>query len=101
MDMFVIITIYRVRAGEEDAIIALHEDKVRDNQFNAQRYLCWELVRKLDEPQEFISIAQFANKRQAQAATRDLEKDAWLSRLTSLMEGTPVYSNYKTVWSMR
>jgi hypothetical protein len=99
--MFVIITTYRARAGEEDAIIALHEDWQRSQNLNTALYHSWELLRKIDTPREFISIAQFADEQQAQVATKALEKDAWYDRLVSLTEEGPVQTQYTVIWHFR
>lgn len=96
--MFVIVSTYRARAGEEDAIIALHEEWQRCQNLNSVLYHSWALLRKIDEPREFISIAQFTNEQQAQAATKALEKDAWYDRLVSLTEMGSVQAQYTTAW---
>jgi hypothetical protein len=87
--MLVIVSTYRARTGEEDAIIALHEEWQRSQNANTALYHSWVLLRKIDAPREFISIAQFADERQAQVATKALEKDAWYGRLVSLIEVGP------------
>ena len=43
--MFVTVSMYRAKAGEEDAIIALHEDWQRTLQSKARGYLSGELLR--------------------------------------------------------
>jgi hypothetical protein len=98
--MFVIVAIYRARDNDEDAIIALHEDKIQRRDFDPRCYHSWQLFRKSDEPQAFISIAQFADEQLMVDATKDLEKDGWYNRLVSLMEGTPINGSYKVVWSL-
>lgn len=96
--MFVIVVTYRARAGEEDAIMALHEDKAQG--FEASRYQSWQLLRKMDEPQEFISIAQFADEKLAQEAMQGLQKDEWYGRLVSFMEKSPSPIHCTVAWSL-
>jgi len=98
--MFVIVSTYRARAGEEDAIIALHEDWGRKHGSKAQAYISWELLRKEKAPQEFITISYFKSKEQAQEATRDLEHDAWYWRLMSLIEEGPVHTECTSEWQL-
>ena len=98
--MFVIVSTYRARAGEEDAIIALHEEWQRSQNLNAKFYHSWELLRKVDAPREFISIAQFTNEQQAQVATKALEKDAWYDRLVSLIEEGPAQAQCTVAWHL-
>jgi len=99
--MFVIISTYRAKLGEEDAIIALHEEWQRSQNLNTKLYHTWELLRKVDVPHEFISIAQFANEEQARVATKNLEKDAWYGRLVSLIEEGPGQMNCTVAWHLR
>jgi hypothetical protein len=101
MNMFVIVSTYRARSGEEDAIIALHEEWQRSQNLNARLYHSWELLRKVDAPREFISIAQFANEQLAQTATKALEKDVWYGRLVSLIEEGPTQIHCTSAWRLQ
>lgn len=99
--MFVIVSTYRAKAGEEDAIIALHEDWERNQGPNAKVYFSWELLRKNEAPREFITVAHFKSKELAQVATSDLELDAWYGRLLSLIEGGLVRTDCTSEWQLR
>ncbi len=96
--IFVIVSTYRAKAGEEDAIIALHEDWQRKQGSKAKVYLSWELLRNTEAPREFIVIAFFASEELAQAMMDDLNQDAWYSRLTSLLEDGAACSRYASEW---
>jgi len=98
--MFVVVTTYRAKAGEEDAIIALHEDWERNQGPKAKAYISWELLRKDEAPREFITIAYFKSREQARAARRDLERDAWYGRLISLIEEGPVHTDCTSEWQL-
>ena len=98
--MFVIVSTYRARAGEEDAIIALHEEWQRSQNTNAALYHSWELLWKIDALREFISVAQFADEQQAQIAIKALAKDAWYGRLVSLTEGGPTQTQCTVAWHL-
>lgn len=97
--MFVTLRILRARAGEEDAVIALHEDWQR-NQKPGVEPTCfsWELLRNNKVPHEFIAIVHFKNEELAQAMAKDLEQDAWFSRLMSLLEAEPVETACRNEW---
>lgn len=97
--MFVVVSIYRAKAGEEDSIIALHEDWQRNQSNKAKAYLSWELLRNTETPHEFIAIAYFESEEQARAMTQDLNQDAWYFRLISLIEGGPECTKYTKEWS--
>lgn len=96
--MFVIVSIYRAKAGEEDSIIALHEDWQRNQSGKAKVYLSWELLRNIEAPREFIAIAYFESEELARAMTDDLNQDAWYFRLVSMIEEGPECTNYASEW---
>ena len=99
--MFVIVSTYRAKVGEEDAVIALHEDWERNQSSRAKSYLSWELLRKDGTPREFITVAHFTSKELAQTAISDLELDAWYTRLVSLVEGGLVNTDCTSEWQLR
>lgn len=98
--MFVIVSTYRAKVGEEDAIIALHEDWRRSQCLLAKDYLSWELFRKVEAPREFISIAQYESSELAQVAENNLEQDAWFFRLVSLLEEEPTQTCCTCDWRL-
>ncbi len=96
--MYVIVSIYRAKAGEEDAIIALHEDWQRKQGTKAKVYLSWELLRNTEAPREFITIAYFESEELARAMMDDLNQDAWYFRLVSLTEEGPACTKCVNEW---
>jgi quinol monooxygenase YgiN len=100
MNMFVIVSTYRAKAGEEDAIIALHEEWQRSQNANTMLYHSWELLRRVDAPHEFISIAQFTDEQAAQIARKALEQDVWYGRLVSLIEDGSTQIHCTVVWHL-
>ena len=96
--MFVTVASYRAKAGEEDAIIALHEDWQRNQQPRAMGYLSGELLRNIVDPRAFITIMRFENQEAAQALTNDPERKAWYQRVRSLTENTPSLTEYTSEW---
>ena len=77
--MFVIVSTYRAKIGEEDSIIALHEDWQRKQGLKIKVYLSWELLRNIEAPREFIVITHF-------------ESENWLERWWTIsikMHGIP------------
>jgi hypothetical protein len=96
--IFVIVSIYRAKAGEEDAIIALHEDWQRKHGLKTKVYLSWELLRNIEAPREFIVIAHFESEELARAMGDDLNQDAWYFRLVSLIEEGPACTKYEGAW---
>ena len=96
--MFVTVSTYKARAGEEDAIIALHEDWQRHQRPRARGYLSGELLRNVEASREFIAIMRFESRESAQAFTNDPERAAWYQRLVSLTEHTPSRTDYASEW---
>jgi hypothetical protein len=98
-EMFVTVYILRAKAGEEDAIIALHEDWQRNQNPGVEKaYLSWELLGNMKAPCEFIAIARFKSEELAQAMTKYLDQDGWYSRLKSLLEEEPVETTCRSEW---
>src|SRR5712692_8009174 len=97
-EMFVTVSTYRAKAGEEDAIIALHEDWQRKMQPRVRGYLSGELLRKAEDLREFIAIMRFESQESARALANDPEHDAWYRRVVSLTENVPVLTEYTSEW---
>jgi hypothetical protein len=98
VQVFMIVSTYRAKPGEEDAIIALHEDWQRKQGNKAKVYLSWELLRNTEAPSEFIVIAYFESEEQARSMEDDLNQDAWYLRLVSLVEERPACIKYESAW---
>lgn len=96
--MFVTVSIYKAKAGEEDAIIALHEAWQRNQQARVQSYISGELLRNIQSPREFIAIMRFEKRAFALALANDPERNAWYKRLVSLVENVPALTEYTREW---
>jgi hypothetical protein len=96
--IFILVSTYRAKAGEEDAIIALHEDWQRNWASKARVYISWELLRKVEDPGKFIIIAHFESREQVREMEAALTKDAWYARLVSLLEEEPTCCNFTREW---
>ena len=98
--MFVTVSTYRAKAGEEDAIIALHEAWQRHQQSRAKGHLSGELLRGISDSREFITIMRFESQEFAQALTNDPGQKAWYQRLVSLTERLPILNEHTCEWSL-
>ena len=96
--MFVTISIYQARDGEEDAIIGLHEDWQRTLQSKARGYLSGELLRNIKNSGEFLSIMRFETQQAAHILANNAEHHVWSLRLASLVENVPVLTEYISEW---
>ncbi len=96
--MFVTVSTYQARAGEEDAIVALHEDWQRTLQPKAAGYISGELLRNAANPREFIAIMRFERREFFQELADTPEQQVWTQRLESLVEIAPVHRECVSEW---
>ena len=96
--MFVTLSTYQARQGEEDAVIALHEAWQRHQQPHARGYLSGELLRNIEASSQFVAIMRFENQEAAQALENDPERKIWYRRLVSLTEGISIRTEYTSEW---
>ena len=96
--MFVTVCTYRAKRGEEDAIIALHEDWQNNQRLRARGYVSGELLNHAIDPQFFIDIARFESEAAARALADDPDQAAWYHRLMSLAESEPIFADYESAW---
>ena len=96
--MFVTLSTYHARQGEEDAVIALHEAWQRHQQSHTKGYLSGELLRNIAAPREFISIMRFENQEAAEDLENDIQRRTWYQRLMSLTEGISIRAVYTSEW---
>jgi heme-degrading monooxygenase HmoA len=98
--MFIVVCTYRARAGEQDAIVALHEDWQRTLRSRARGYLSGELLHSVRDPQAFTAVTRYEDETSARAAAADPEHIAWQRRLASLMEVEPTCAGHVCVWQI-
>jgi heme-degrading monooxygenase HmoA len=96
--MFVTVFRYRARPGEEDAVVALHEDWQRTRRERAVGFVDGQLLNIADDPRAFISVARFESEAAARENAHDGDQDAWYRRLASLCETEPVFTDCHVAW---
>ena len=96
--MFVTIYTYQARAGEEDAIVALHESWQRTLQPKAAGYISGELLRNVSNAREFIAIMRFERQEFFQELADTPEQQVWTQRLENLVESAPVHRECVSEW---
>ena len=99
--MFVTVFSYRAKAGEEDAVIALHEDWQRSWRARTSGFVAGELLRAHHDPRTFVDVAHFESEQAARAVADDPHQTAWYRRLASLCEAEPVFTDYHPEWQAR
>ncbi len=97
--MYVTMRVYRAREGEEDAIVALHEDWQR-RRARTGGCLSDELLHDTHDPRLFIAIARYESADAAAAAAQDPEYAAWQHRLASLCQSVPECGEFQTLWQI-
>lgn len=96
--MFIVVCTYRARKGEEDAVIALHEDWQRTLRTRAAGYLSGELLYSARDPQTFTALVRYESEAAAQAIANDPEQMAWRRRLLSLTDTKPTCVACYSAW---
>jgi antibiotic biosynthesis monooxygenase (ABM) superfamily enzyme len=96
--LFVTISTYQARAGEEDAIVALYEDWHHTLQPKVAGYISGELLRNEANASEFIAIVRFEYHEFIQELANQPEQQMWIQRLESLVENAPVHRVYASEW---
>ena len=99
--MFVTMFSYQAKAGQEEAIIALHDEWERDRLPRTKGYVSGELLRDIRDSRRFISIARFESAEAAGATSSTPEQDAWYRRLVNLTEQEPVFTDCDIEWRIR
>ena len=98
--MFVTVALYRARSGQEDAVVALHEEWQHLRTTGTVGFLSAELLRSLEDPRSFIDIARFESEQAAQSAASMPEQAAWYERLAQLTEGTQELTGFRREWQL-
>lgn len=98
--MFIVVYTYRARRGEEDAVVALHEDWERTLRARTGGFLSGELLHSVHDPRAFMAIVRYADEAAVQAAASDPEQAAWQQRLASLTEVEPTCAGHVCVWQV-
>jgi hypothetical protein len=97
--MFVIVSIYHPRPGEEDAVIALHEHWGRTIRTGAD--LAGELLRGDGDEPVFVAITRFPTAEDARVLAGDPAHDAFLHRLSTLSASPPTHLSCHLEWRTR
>ena len=98
--MFITISTYQARDGEEDAIIALHEEWQRSQLLKVKGKTSGELLRSIENPRSFVAIMHYEGQESAQALANNPEHQVWLQRLLSLTEIIPALTEYLCEWEV-
>ena len=99
--MFVIVSSYRAKVGEEDAIIALHEDWQRSQGLKSEGYIFPGNSSERSSPPASSSQSRASRARRWRRQQNELERDAWHDRLVSLIEEGPVHTGCTSEWMLR
>jgi antibiotic biosynthesis monooxygenase (ABM) superfamily enzyme len=97
--VFVTVSSFRVRPGEEDAVVALHEDWMRTLRHQVPGFVSGELLSDRATPLTFLRITRFADENAARTAERNREHAAWARRLASLTSERLESVSYDVAWA--
>jgi Antibiotic biosynthesis monooxygenase len=99
--MFVTMHSFRARPGEEDAVVALHEDWVAWRPAPSEGLISGELLCAAGDSRAFLRIVRYESEVVARKAEAQPEYAAWFRRLMSLAEAQPARVHYRIAWSDR
>jgi len=87
------ITTFRMRAkpGERQQVIDLFDRWFRDRRNKAHGFVRADLSSNINDPDEFMSAACFADKATYDANSNDPEQNAWYQELRSHLVADPVW----------
>jgi quinol monooxygenase YgiN len=91
------VTFFRMKAkpGERQSIIDLIDKWMRDRRPDAPGFVRVCLVSNVNDPDEFMSYAMFADKDTYDANSQDPEQDAWYKELRQHLVADPVWFDGK------
>lgn len=95
--LYVTLLTGRARPGEEDAVIALHEDWVRRRSLDGG-LLSSEILFDPADPPAFLAISHFFDQAAAERSWSDPEHSAWRGRLASLSESELAQHDMLSLW---
>jgi len=95
--LFVTLVAGRARPGEEDAVIALHEDWVRRRSADGG-LLSSEILFDHADPSAFLAISHYLDRDAAERSWTDPEHAAWRRRLASLSEAQLAQREMLSLW---
>lgn len=96
--MFVTISRFQARPGEEDAVVALHEEWARSQLPRVDGFVSGELLAERGVRSSFVRILRYLSQEAAQRLERDPEQAAWERRLTSLTTGEVEGKPFEITW---
>ena len=89
------ITHFKMRAkpGERQAVIDLFDRWFQDRRPEARGFVRADLSSSIDDPDEFIAAACFADKRMYDLNSNDTAQDDWYGQLRSHLVADPEWFN--------
>ena len=96
--MFVMVSRFDVRPGEEDAFVALHEAAEVGSPSGIEGLISRELLTDTANPSSFITLARYRSREAAELHSHDLEDGDWFQRLVSLSQRAPHVALYRMAW---
>ncbi|HET7010591.1 MAG TPA: antibiotic biosynthesis monooxygenase family protein [Anaerolineales bacterium] len=96
--MFVMVSKFQVRPGEEDAFVALHEDADRQQRRPIDGLISRELLADMEDPSTFVALARYRTRQAAESHVRDPAYEDWYKRLISLSHAAPDVALFRMAW---
>lgn len=94
--MFISLSIYQARSGEEDAVLALHEEWQRLTLQNSSGFISGEVLCSTSARGTYVVIVRCESEDAFRRLAAELDRDFWHGRLLSLVEPDPVVVECRT-----
>src|SRR5687768_3406449 len=98
--MFITLSIYHARTGEEDAILALHEEWQRETLQNSAGFISGELLCSTSQRGTYVAIVRFESEVAFRTVAADWDREFWHGRFLSLVDPNPVVVECRTDWQV-
>jgi quinol monooxygenase YgiN len=96
--MFVVVSRFDVRPGEEDAFLALHEAADIGSPPGTDGLISRELLTDAENPSSFMTLARYRGREAAEMHSHAVEDGDWFQRLVSLSQRAPHVALYRMAW---
>ena len=94
-------SVYRMKLkpGQESALLSYSERWIRERQPMVKGAVALHVLRKVDDPRQFMGVAIFDSRESYFANANDPEQDRWYRELVELLEEPPVFEDGEVVFS--
>lgn len=83
----------RPKAGQEDALMQMENEWLRERGSNIRGFVTSYIVKPEKNPGEIIGVAIFEDRESYYANAEDPEQDRWYRRMREMLEDDPIWED--------